>query len=294
MDELKKRPDPASLVEGVIGLASLPEVCIRVTELVENPQSRATDIARIISQDAALTARLLRIVNSSFYQLPRKVDTVSRAITIIGNRELKELIIAATVASVFERISSDLMDLEDFWRHGIYCGIFSQLIAGQCGVLHAERLFVAGLIHDIGRLVLAFKLPKTTLEINRLCEGQGLQCHEAEKRVLGFDHAQVGAQLMQVWDLPVSHQYAALYHHRPLQADQYQLEAAILYLANALTHLAESGESDVNQLNFVDQRIWRICNTSLDDVEDLLLQARQQFIDSVSLFRPKTGNSAVA
>lgn len=112
---------PEQLVKGIVGLVSLPEVCIRISEMVNDPRYSASHIGKVISKDAALTARLLRIVNSAFYRFSAKVETVSRAITIVGNRELKDLVLAATIAGVFERISTDLINLDTFWRHGIYC-----------------------------------------------------------------------------------------------------------------------------------------------------------------------------
>ena len=123
---------PENIIQGVVGLISLPDVCIRVKEMVDDPNYSASDIGKIVSSDAALTARLLRIVNSAFYGFPARIETVSRAITIVGNRELRDLVFAATVAGIFEKVSSDLIDIESFWRHSVYCGIVSRIIAKRC------------------------------------------------------------------------------------------------------------------------------------------------------------------
>ena len=283
---------PSELVQGVVGLISLPDVCVRVKEMVDDPNCSASDIGKVVSKDAALTVRLLRIVNSAFYQFPSKIETVSRAITIVGNRELRDLVFAASVASIFEKVSSDLIDIESFWRHAVYCGIVSRIIARKCQVLHKERLFVAGLMHDIGRLVIAFKLPTECRQVLRYMKEHDVPLHVAEKEILGFDHAEIGAELMQAWSLPQTHQLAALNHHNPNKASDFVLEASIVYLANIITELAEAGTDDVDILRSVPDEIWQITKVSIDDIEDILIEARDQFIDALTLIRAKERKSS--
>ncbi|WP_455376295.1 HDOD domain-containing protein [Kaarinaea lacus] len=283
----KKIMSPEMLVRDVAGLISLPDVCVRVKEMVEDTSYSAADIGKVVSKDAALTARLLRIVNSAFYQFPSKIETVSRAVTIVGNRELRDLVFAATVAGIFEKISSDLIDIESFWRHAVYSGIFSRIIAKKCRVLHNERLFIAGLMHDIGRLVIAYKLPKESREVLQYMKGMQVPLHEAEREILGFDHTQVGAELMKTWDLPMSHQVATLNHHNPVRAQNYTLEASIVYVANLITELAETGEHDMSLLESVPGEILELTKVSVDDIEDILVEARDQFIDTLWLIRSR-------
>ena len=278
---------PEQLVKGVVGLVSLPEVCIRISEMVENPRYSASHIGNVIAKDAALTARLLRIVNSAFYRFPSKIETVSRAITIVGNKELKDLVLAATIAGVFERISSDLVDLDTFWRHGIYCGILSRLIAENCNVLHSERLFAAGLMHDIGKLVICYKLPKIARQASALSVESNIPLYSAEQQILGFNHTQVGAELMNSWDFPLSHKMVALHHHSPLEVDNHAVEVSIVYLANIISHMAENGEIDQKRLNTIDKQIWQITRVDKNNIETLLVDSRDHFIEALSLFRPK-------
>lgn len=285
---------PENIIQGVVGLISLPDVCIRVKEMVDDPTYSASDIGKIVSSDAALTARLLRIVNSAFYGFPARIETVSRAITIVGNRELRDLVFAATVAGIFEKVSSDLIDIESFWRHSVYCGIVSRIIAKRCRVLHKERLFVAGLIHDIGRLVIAFKMPDQCRLVLQHMKEHNVPLHEAEQAILGFDHTQVGEELMKAWSLPQSHQMATANHHTPKQANEYTLEASIVYLANAITEMAEAGTHDMDDLESVPQDIWELTQVSQDDVEDILIEARDQFIDALSLIRKSANRAASA
>jgi len=278
---------PELLVRDVAGLISLPEVCVRVKEMVEDTSYSAADIGKVVSKDAALTARLLRIVNSAFYQFPSKIETVSRAVTIVGNRELRDLVFAATVAGIFEKISSDLIDIEAFWRHAVYSGIFARIIAKRCRVLHNERLFVAGLMHDIGRLVIAYKLPKESREVLQFMKEMQVPLHVAEREILGFNHAQVGSELMKTWGLPQSHQAAALHHHNPVKAREYKLEACIVFVANMITELAETGEHNENLFLHLPDEILELTQISINDIENILVEARDQFIDTLCLIRSR-------
>jgi len=278
---------PEKLVQGVVGLVSLPEICIRISEMIDNPRSSASTIGKIISQDAALTARLLKIVNSAFYRFPSRVETVSRAITIIGHRELRDLILAATVSGVFERISTDLIDIDEFWRHGIYTGIVSRLIAERCRVLHSERLFVAGLMHNIGQLILAYKLSRYYRAALLMAEEEGIPMPLAEQKTFGYDHAEVGAELMKSWNFPEGHQFVARYHHSPEKASAFRLEVAIVHVAETISRMAQYGEDNFDYITQIDRSIRRMVDLSTGDLEELLVEAREQFIEVLTLFRPR-------
>ena len=275
------------LVQGVVGLVSLPEICIRISQMVDNPRSNSAAIGKVISQDAALTARLLKIVNSAFYRFPSRIETVTRAITIVGNRELRDLVLAATVSGIFEKISTDLVDMDGFWRHGIYTGILSRRIAEKCRVLHSERLFVAGLMHNIGQLIMAYKLPHLYRAAISMAQEKAMPMHHAEQEVYGFSHADVGAELMRSWNFPETHQYVARYHHRPEEADLFQLEVAIVHVAETISQIAETGDDDFDYLKLIDRSSRRMVDLSTGEVEALLLDAREQFIEVLALFRPK-------
>lgn len=278
---------PEMLVAGTVGLVSLPEISIKINEMVDDPNCSAAQIGKVIEKDAALTARLLKIVNSAFYRFPSRVETVSRAVTIIGYRDLRDLVFAATVAGIFERVSNDLINMDNFWRHGIYSGILSRLIADRCGVLHSERLFVSGLMHDIGQLIICYKVPKLTRASQELSKSAGLALHEAEQQIMGFSHADVAAELMKSWQFPQTQQNVARYHHNPFAAEDNVLEVIIVYLANIIAQIAETGLVDTQDLSKVDRRVWTMTQVSKNDVESLLVQAREQFIEALTLFRPK-------
>jgi len=300
---------PKELVSGNIDLVSLPDVCIRVQSMAEDPECTAAGLGRVISQDIALTASLLKLVNSAYYGFPTKIDTVSRAVSIVGVRELRDISLAMSAVEVFSSIPNDLIDMASFWKHSVFCGLLAQEICGYCNVLHKERLFIAGLLHDIGRLLIYCRLPDKACEILKKIElGSEDICVE-EKRVLGFDHAQVGSELLALWQLPESLQEAIACHHYPELADRAKLEAAIIHIANEVTNFIEqiekcdpslyydpyevfsgakglAGEDQEKQIARVKTIALEITGISIKDVTLSVQAASQSFEEVLSLIYP--------
>jgi len=273
------------IVSDVSGLVSLPEVCIKIGELNQDPNASAIQFGKLISQDAALTVRLLRIVNSAFYRFPSKIETVSRAVAIIGQRDLQNIVLAACVSSIFDRIKSQLVDIDHYWRHAVYTGIVARIVAQHNRVLHPERLFVAGLLHDIGRLLMCYRREADTRLAIAMSLSEDIQLYQAEERIFGFTHADVGAELLKNWNLPDSLQYTTRLHHAPAFSE-YPLECAIVHLADQISHMAERGDFSEIELSKVPDFVWRLTSLQGRDIESLIVNARDQFIESLHLFRP--------
>ena len=140
-------------------LFSLPDIYLRLKNLLKEPDFAMAEVAVIISQDPAITLRLLRMVNSSLYGLSTKVETVSRAITLLGTQQIHDLVLATSIAQSFDRISINVMDMRRFWRRSVYCGIITRQLAIKCGGCDPEHLFIAGLLHDIGHLIMYQAIP---------------------------------------------------------------------------------------------------------------------------------------
>ncbi len=233
---------PQDLVARNVRLVSLPEVCIQVQALADSPHTVAADIGEVVSKDTALTTRLLKLVNSAYFSLPKKIDTISRAVNLIGMRELRNLTLAASAAEVFARIPANVIDMAAFWQHSIFTGLVARNLANRCNVLHSERLFTAGLLHDIGRLLMLMKMPTETGQV----ESIRLQSTEAicdiERRLISFDHAQVGHALLSHWNMPDNLCNSVLYHHNPADADDAHLETCLVHIADLVTHCAQESK----------------------------------------------------
>lgn len=297
MSELNVVKDQEDAVPGVIssrwigevsGLASPPDVYIKVFDLMESPTAAAEDMGLIISQDPSLTVRLLKIVNSPMYSFSSKIDTVSRAVAVVGLRELYSLVVAVSAVKSFSAIPNDVVNMDTFWRHSIYCGILARLLAKRCHVLHTERLFIAGLLHDIGSLVIYNRAPDIAKRILEIAEGDEEKVFNAELQELGFSHAELGGELLKEWTLPESLQEAVAFHHQPGRAKGGKLEAAIVHIANVLANQSELGAfSEVKVLPVeIDDAAWAAVGLDPEtfDRDEIIGEAGIQFVESASLF----------
>lgn len=237
------------LVQNNTQLLSLPEVCLRIQQLAEDPYANMNEFAQLVAQDPALTIRLLRLVNSACYGFPGRVDTISRAVNLVGIAELRNLTLAMAAMEVFGGLENERFDMLNFWRHSVYCALVGRFLARRARVLHAERLFIIGLLHDVGRLLVFNLMPEQAARIEqRMLAGEDI-C-TAERAELGFDHAEVGYELLSLWQLPKPLRIAVALHHLPEVAEEAQLETAIAHLANGIAHQVESIAHDKNSPHF--------------------------------------------
>lgn len=285
-DGASKTPRLEDLIRGAHGVVSLPEVYYRVQELIDDPRHDLATLARVIESDTGLTARLLRAVNSPLYGLPRRVDRVSHAVSLLGSHVLRDIVLATTIVRTFGRLPSQRVDLSTFWHHSIYCALVARQLAQRCRVLHSERLVVAGILHDIGQLLLYRMQPAASLEVLNLAEPTDEGAYLAERQVFGYTHAEVGAELLKTWRLPSSLQEVARHHHEPRPDGPYALETAIIHLANSIANRLEPGRDIPRCEPRIAPIAWEI--TGLDDsvAEPALEAANVGFLETLDLLLP--------
>ena len=281
---------PADLVSGVVKIVSMPEVCIRVNDMVDDPHYSSADIGEVILRDAGITARLLRIVNSSFYGFPSRIETVSRAVTIVGVRDLRDLILATSAVDVFAKIPSELVDMASFWQHSIYTAVTSRILASRCHVLHTERLFVSGLIHDIGKLIMFNRLPEQMRDALYIAGDNLDAVADAEREVIGYTHAEVGAELASLWNLPPSIIEAVRCHHAPETARDFILEATLISLANTLSNGVTMGQNAEEQAARVEPFIWATLNIDDSMIGEVVEESQIQFEEACNILLPAQYN----
>lgn len=235
--------NPRDLIKDNVQLLSLPEVCLRIQQLADDPHADMNEFAQLVAQDPALTTRLLKLVNSAYYGFPGRIDTLSRAINLVGIAELRNLTLAMAAMEVFGGLENERFDMLRFWRHSVYCALVARFLAKRARVLHAERLFIAGLLHDVGRLLVFSLLPEAAGRIvQRTAQGEDVSL--AERAELGFDHAQVGYELLSLWQLPRELCVAVACHHAPQDAELAQLESTLVYLANVVAVQVEAAANN--------------------------------------------------
>lgn len=274
------------LVNDSVELASLPSVVMRAMELLNNPDTSASDIGEIIAEDPALTARLLKIVNSAFYGFPSRIDTISRAITIIGTLELTDLVVGSSAIEVFAKLPNRLVDMQTFWEHSLYAGIVARLLSRYLRAPNTERCFIMGLLHDIGSLVLYHQQPELAGRALETASEKSVPLHVAERGVFGFDHGQVGAELMRSWNLPDSFVETALNHHTPSVAERYRLETAVVHLADVISGMAHSTGSGTGQVSVLEPGAWELTGLTVDIMEPVVAEADAQFQEACAALLP--------
>lgn len=245
--------DVESLVESSVQLGSLPTIFYQINAAVEDPECSFSEIGAIISRDPALCARLLRIVNSSFFGFSAKVETITHAVTIVGMVQLRDLALATAIVNNFDGLPKNAANMKSFWRHSISVGLAGRVIGIYLKESNPERFYVLGLLHDLGRLLLYLTVPEDMSRVFELSAKGGL-LHEAESKVLGWDHAEVGGALLRKWNLPAQMVEGVQYHHSPSSAPNFSLEAAIIHVADIVAQtleLGSSGERYVPPLDFI-------------------------------------------
>lgn len=203
--------------------------------LTDDPNSTAKDLNDVISQDQSLTASVLRLANSAYYGFPRRISTVTEAIILLGFNAIRGLVLAASVHDVLNReMSGYALGQGELWRHSYACGIGARIIARRVKFPIIDQAFTAGLLHDIGKVVLNFFLQDVYQEVTRRIEKEKVPFMVAEATVLGFDHAAVGARVAEAWNLPVELAEPIAYHHQPMAAPNHRRLAAIVHVSDAI------------------------------------------------------------
>lgn len=268
--------NPSELIKQDINLSTLPTVFSQINETIQKPTSSSSDIANVISKDVNLSAKLLKIVNSAFYGFPSKVETLTRAVSILGTKQLSTLAMGINILTAFNNIPDSLINMRSFWEHSIACGTLSRIIATYKGIQNTERFFLAGLIHDIGRLVLYNYAPLHAKNALQNAISNNRLLYDVEHEALNFNHTTLGALLLRKWKLPKSLENSVEHHHNP-QKSRDPLDPAIVHLANIMTialGIGSSGESFVPPL---EGEAWECLGLSPNILASTIDQLDSQF-----------------
>jgi putative nucleotidyltransferase with HDIG domain len=236
-------------------LPSLPEVYIRVTELLENESSTGLKIGEAVQSDPALTARILKMINSAYYGLQNPVTSISQAVTLLGRQQLKQVLVGSVLAGVFKDFDVSAFPLRDFWQHCIKTAIIGRQLAMQnARVLDHEVFFTAGLLHDIGWLVIAKVNPGSYGQIIELARAENKDVIAVETEKLGVTHIDVGVALLEKWGIPGLITECVRKHHNIDHIGSFEIETSIVYLANKLSRLdlGRDGEADEEEKAIAD------------------------------------------
>ncbi|MDR3710242.1 MAG: HDOD domain-containing protein [Capsulimonadaceae bacterium] len=223
------------LVENAADLPSQARIAMAVTKLVNQNSASAAQVAKTISGDQVLTARVLKMANSAFYGAPRRISTLTDAIVLLGMRAIRDMAMSVSCQDLLDReVHGYSIRRGDLWKHSSCVGFAAQQLARRAKYSVAEEAFVAGLLHDIGKVIISHRLSDEFVEITRRSEEQGVAYYDAERMVLGFDHAEIGARMCERWNLPPQLVTTIRYHHNPSAQPDSPPLTRIVHLADVL------------------------------------------------------------
>jgi putative nucleotidyltransferase with HDIG domain len=242
-------------------LPSLPEVYIRVTELLETESATGIKIGEAVQSDPALTARILKLINSAYYGLQNPVTSISQAVTLLGRQQLKQVLVGSVLANVFKDFDITAFPLRDFWQHCIKTAIIARQLAMQnARVIDHEAFFTAGLLHDIGWLVIAKVNPGSYTQITALAKTENKDVIQVENEKLGVTHIEVGVALLEKWGIPGLITECVRKHHDIEHIGPYAIETSIVFLANKLSRLDLSKENEAEDQESISNTLSAIPN----------------------------------
>jgi len=262
--------DVDEVVCGISNVISLPEVYLKIRELMDDPDSNLDDFVVVVNTDSGLIVAVLKIVNSAFFGFPGQIDNINRALNLIGIGPLHDLVLSLSAVDALD-FPNDIETLQMFWKRSIYCGVFSRLLAEKLNVKDAESLFIVGLLHEIGRLILCVKFPEQYQTLVNKAQLDNHLLIEEEQNFFATDYGKVGKALMAEWNLPIKFQYITEHHVEPTQATEFIVETSIVYIAH---QLASNQFPCVDNAEYlIDKAILHTLNTTEDELSDLYEQA---------------------
>lgn len=277
------KPRLSEIIGGDVPLGSLPDIYFKIREVIQSPVSSATSIARVVGTDPNLSLRLLRLVNSAFYGFPTPIRSISRAVAIVGIKELSSLALAVSTMNAFDHIPSSYVDMRSFWKHSVTCGVLARIFASRRKIRRDDHFFLAGLLHDVGRAILYVRFPSHMshgLGVSRFFR---LPLTEVERRLVGFDHGQVTFRLLESWRIPEPILGMASWHHEPLSSENPD-ETSLLWIADWMANAMKIGSSGTFYLPPLDEELWELTGIHKEELRSVFDQAERQIEEILRIF----------
>ncbi|HRD35700.1 MAG TPA: HDOD domain-containing protein [Rhodocyclaceae bacterium] len=276
------------LVAHIEGLASLPTVYLRIREELDSENCSLAEVARIIAADPALSARVLHVVNSALYGYGGRIDTIQRAVTILGLQQVHDLVLAMSIGSVFQNVKPEHMNMKRFWQGSVMCGLAAREIGQRIKQANPERLLTIGLLSDLGHLVMYQTVPHLAEEAQVHADASATPLYQAERKIVGCDYAEVGATLAQQWKLPVCFAQAIGAQVNPRLGGEFITEASVLNIAAQIIAADRSGEASDAAAGRIDPLVWAQVGLAPADFGALRETAELQLASYIAVLFPAT------
>ncbi|MFK7814882.1 MAG: HDOD domain-containing protein [Gammaproteobacteria bacterium] len=273
------------LVSDANSLIAFPAVVSEFNNAVNQESTDSEKLGSILQVDPALTAKLLQLSNSAYFGTSIPVENVKDAIFRLGIKQTRDLVYGICAKNSFNGITNDLITSEDFWKHSLICALSAREIAKSIKLHPADTMFTAGLLHDIGDLVLFSFEPEKSAEAVAISldEYDGMHQSDAERAIFKFDHTDVGGRLSHHWGLPEILRTCIANHHKPGEQSQYAKQVAVIHVANAVSELIEVNSHDFSQCEIIDDSIWKLLATDSSVIESCFSVVQEEYDDMSKL-----------
>lgn len=276
------------IVNKLRDIPTLPMVVTKIVEIVDSPDSSANDLNKVISMDQALTMKVLKLVNSAFYGFPKKIETLTQAIVILGFNTVRSLALSISMIDFFSpKGTRHCLNYPEFWKHSISTSSLAKLLAKKSFPALSEEAFVAGLIHDVGIIVLDQFLPIEFSQVLNEVNNKKIPFYDAEKFVIELTHCDVGRMLASKWNFPESLTAALAYHHDPVSNHAYFPLIAIIHAADAgakILNYGIIGDEKYIRAIHISETVKKILKLEFDFPETLRETVEKNIKESEELF----------
>lgn len=280
--------DREALARDIHRLPSLPPIVLELMNLVRT-DSPLEALGDALSLDQALSAKVLRLANSPFYGVSGRVASIRDGISILGTSQLSCMVMAAALTLQFEERYGQLLHMDVFWRHSIACAVAAKHLALSCA-MDSAAAFSAGLLHDVGRLVIESHYPQEVAQAVAWSESNGMPQCDAEQSLLGICHVEIGSWVCKHWCFAPEIVQAIEHHHWPAQ-DIVEPLTDVVHVADAIAHALDVCGDPLEVVPWINEAVWTRLQLTEDKVLALLGHIEQEYLELAQHLRPTRGNA---
>ncbi len=278
LDQQIKKEKTKNILSKIYNLPALPFIIEEVNSIIENPKSSAAQLSQVISKDPALSIKLLSVANSPLYGFPRRVSTIDFAIIILGFNHIRNITVAFSIMESFNNFKNLNFDHKKFWIHSLMTATAAKRISSDLGFRFGGEAFTAGLLHDLGIPVICKYFPREFKQINEMVENLSITYEDAELKILGITHKEIGNYLIEKWNLPQFLADVILNHHQPSDTEENATITALVHLADYMTQFLQFGEFEWDNHFKLDSNILGILNLGDEKyLENFILSYKELF-----------------
>ncbi|MCK5077831.1 MAG: HDOD domain-containing protein [Calditrichia bacterium] len=279
-------------LEKIENIATIPGNAFQIIQLINDPDSSLNAISKLIEQDMSLTTKILKIANSPFIGYISKVDTVQRALTILGLNQVKNMVLAIALYSAFVNFKeTENFSREKFWQHSFGTGQIARTFANKLNIHMRGEEFVGGVIHDVGKIIIDQYFPEKFEEILKYSKDNQMPLIESEQKILGADHMEIGGWILKKWQFPENLISVVSYHHNPSKSEKHQELVSIIQISEVFCELWGVGfDDDVKTCVIEELEGWKILQNLISrlkglDIEMFTMELYQEMSKALEFFK---------